>query len=196
MADQRRQAGLHRPGRIAGEDLHLHIVPAADVQHPLIVLEGFIRLIDIDLARPAHQTLPAGNRLEQRHVIVEGPLVQRAQRRSRRHGLGRPARPDEAHQPGEGRGQIAPIDPKRPLRIQQPGRDLADHPRQGQGDAGAGGDAARIAEGTIAARRDGIEHRDLMAVALKIAGAADADDSGADDDDLHRRRVSMAAGGN
>ena len=39
MTDQGRQAGLHRPGRIAGEDLHLHIVPAADVQHPLIVLE-------------------------------------------------------------------------------------------------------------------------------------------------------------
>src|SRR4029077_12426325 len=97
------------------------------------------------------------------------------------------ARPDELHKPGERRRQVPPMDAQRPFRIQKPRRDISDYARHGEGNAGPGGDTARIAERTTAARRHRVEHHDGMAVALKITGAADADDSGTNDDDLHRR---------
>ena len=120
-------------------------------------------------------------------VEIERGSVQRGERVRRLLLVdGIAARPDEAHEPGQEPRQVRPADAERAVLLQQPARDLRQHPRRRRGHERGRGQHPRIAERRrpVVPRPLPIDQRDPCALLLEVRRAARPDHPRADDDDV------------
>ena len=98
----------------------------------------------------------------------------------------RPCRGNESQQIGRQPRQVGPADDQRPVRVEQHARHLPQHPGCGDGDAGPDLDDAAVAVRAAPAGLVAVDEGDAMPVSQQREGAADADDSRADDGEMAR----------
>ena len=167
------------------QHLELDAVPAHQLPLERAALEALLGLVDLEPADRAQHVMHAG----QRRKLAVGVVRLRQDGRQRRGALvdlGRAARQQEPHEPRREARQIAPAEPDRARGVEQHRRDLFPEIGRAGRRHRARDDAAGVAIGGERARRAGIDHADLVAVALQIERGAHADDAGTD----HRNRAS------
>ena len=124
------------------------------------------------------------NRLQQALPRAQAAFVQGAKARHGALVRRSPQVQQQADKPGQGAGQVGPVQAQRAHGVQEHGGQALEDRQVGDGKHLFRRQVAGVAVGGTHAGCLRVEHDDLAALACQLQGAGDADNAGADYDDV------------